>query len=177
MTTTTGILKYSCLSMLYITAALTCRAAQLDDTPVAPLKPSSLLDKSTPIVVTPISVIPYEVASVYFLHLSSKLTPQAKSILDQQVGYLNQYPHALVDLMGHADTQENAPVGSGKAKADMDLGLERAQAVKAYLVSKGISKERVFAKTIGSEGILPADQTPETMATLRVVDTRAHQSN
>ncbi len=70
------------------------------------------------------------------------LLPGAKTILDQVASSLSAYPMAEVAIHGHTDNV-------GGAKYNMKLSQGRAEAVKAYLVSKGIPAPRISTKGFG----------------------------
>ncbi len=62
--------------------------------------------------------------------------------LDEAVEVLQRYPKLRVEIQGHTDDQ-------GPDDKNMTLSQERADAVKAYLVGKGIDAGRVDAKGYG----------------------------
>ncbi len=70
------------------------------------------------------------------------LLPAAKNILDQVAASLLAAPTAEVAIHGHTDNV-------GGAKYNMQLSVGRAEAVKAYLVSKGIAASRITTKGFG----------------------------
>ena len=72
----------------------------------------------------------------YFKAGSSALDGTAKATLDKQAVWLNQYPRWKIKLQGHADD----PGGNGK------VSTQRAETVMNYLVSKGVSADRMWAK-------------------------------
>jgi outer membrane protein OmpA-like peptidoglycan-associated protein len=74
--------------------------------------------------------------------------------LDKKVNLLKKYPAAKILLEGHTDDV-------GNDAYNYRLGLERATAVKSYLVHHGIAAQRL---TVGSKGktepaILNADES------------------
>lgn len=79
---------------------------------------------------------------VNFETAKTALLPTAKDILDQVASSLISSPTAQVAIHGHTDNV-------GGAKYNMTLSIGRAEAVKAYLVSKGISPERITSKGFG----------------------------
>ncbi|MDQ6844439.1 MAG: OmpA family protein [Bacteroidota bacterium] len=74
----------------------------------------------------------------------STLRPQSYSTLDDLVDYLNRKPPERIEIGGHTDN-----VGSD-AK-NLILSLDRAKSIVAYLISKGISNDRLVAKGYGAE--------------------------
>lgn len=79
---------------------------------------------------------------VNFESAKTALLPSARSILDQVASSLLSSPEAEVAIHGHTDNV-------GGAKYNMDLSLGRAEAVKSYLVSKGVAANRVATKGFG----------------------------
>ncbi|MBI4547648.1 MAG: OmpA family protein [Ignavibacteriae bacterium] len=79
---------------------------------------------------------------VNFETAKSTLLPGAKAILDQVAASLSAYPSAEVAIHGHTDNV-------GGAKYNMNLSISRAEAVKTYLVSKGVDASRITTKGFG----------------------------
>ncbi len=65
-------------------------------------------------------------------------------VLDNAVTLMKEYPEVKVEVSGHTDN-------SGDAAANKKLSQERADAVKAYLVEKGIDAARIVAVGYGDE--------------------------
>lgn len=80
----------------------------------------------------------------YFTQDSATLDPVAKATLDKQALWLNNNPQWLVKLQGFADD-------SGSASTMTSLSQKRADAAMAYLVSKGVDPNRVWAKGYGND--------------------------
>jgi outer membrane protein OmpA-like peptidoglycan-associated protein len=91
------------------------------------------------------------------------LLPTAKSILDQVAASLVKSPDAEVAIHGHTDNV-------GGAKYNMKLSIGRAEAVKAYLVSKGITSSRVTTKGFGFTKPIADNSTPEGRAKNRRIE-------
>lgn len=70
------------------------------------------------------------------------LKPEAYAVLDDLVDYLNRKDDERIEIGGHTDNV-------GKAEANMILSTNRANTVRAYLLTKGIAPERVTAKGYG----------------------------
>ena len=77
---------------------------------------------------------------------TNKATIQSKSFtnLNTLVDLLKQYPEANVIIEGHTDNV-------GSAEANKKLSQERAEAVRQYLIDKGIAPERLTAIGYGQE--------------------------
>lgn len=80
---------------------------------------------------------------VYFKQSLSQLLPTSYPELDTLVDILKQYPTLEIELQGHTDNQ-------GVAVLNQKLSEERVDAVKQYLVSKGVSATRLTGKGFGS---------------------------
>lgn len=81
---------------------------------------------------------------IYFAQDSATLDSVAKATLDSQAGWLNKYPSWLVKLQGFSDD-------SGSESSMKKLSQRRADAAMAYLASKGISADRMWAKGYGND--------------------------
>lgn len=81
---------------------------------------------------------------VLFTVDSSSLTPQAMATLDKQATWLQARPAAQITIEGHADEQ-------GTREYNFRLSARRASAVRDYLVTKGISDQRLSTIPYGKE--------------------------
>jgi len=76
--------------------------------------------------------------TVNFAFNQATITPEAAAILNRQADWIRQFPEVRFRVYGHTDL-----VGSNAY--NYSLGLRRANAVVAYLASKGISRSRLEA--------------------------------
>ncbi|WP_208999813.1 peptidoglycan-associated lipoprotein Pal [Stappia sediminis] len=81
---------------------------------------------------------------VFFSEDQSTLSAQARSTLDKQAQWLNKYSRYTVTIEGHADER-------GTRQYNIALGARRANAVRDYLVAKGISDSRLRTISYGKE--------------------------
>ena len=83
---------------------------------------------------------------VFFDLDKSNITGPEASKLDKQVAWLAQNENTSVRVVveGHCDAR-------GTSEYNLGLGKRRAEAVKAYLVSKGVSADRVDTVSYGKE--------------------------
>jgi len=100
---------------------------------------------------------------VNFETAKTSLLPGAKVILDQVASSLSNYPNAEVAIHGHTDNV-------GGAKYNMQLSLGRAEAVKTYLVGKGIPAGRIKTKGFGFTKPVADNSTPEGRAKNRRIE-------
>jgi OmpA-OmpF porin, OOP family len=77
------------------------------------------------------------------------LQESSYAVLDELVAYLVRKDDERIEVGGHTDNV-------GKAASNLTLSLDRANTVRAYLLTKGIDPDRVYAKGYGmSEPIAP----------------------
>jgi len=82
---------------------------------------------------------------VFFETDSTELTPQSRATLDKQAQWLTNYSqYSQFTLEGHADER-------GTREYNIALGARRAQAVRDYLVSRGIQAQRMRTISYGKE--------------------------
>ena len=82
----------------------------------------------------------------FFNQSSAELDDTARTTLDKQAQWLNQYPQWKVKLQGSADDP-------GTPQAQTALSQKRADTVRNYLASRGIAPDRMLAKGYGREKI------------------------
>lgn len=93
------------------------------------------------------------------------INPQSFAELDEVVAMMKVNEKIEIQLEGHTDNQ-------GNAKANMELSQVRVDAVKKYLTSKGIAKDRVKTKAFGGTQPLSKDKTEEARSLNRRVEMR-----
>ncbi|MDR0781651.1 MAG: OmpA family protein [Pseudomonadales bacterium] len=81
---------------------------------------------------------------VFFDFDRSVLKPETIAILDKQAEWLNRYPTVSVRIEGNTDDR-------GTREYNLALGERRANAVRAYLMSKGIAQSRFYTVSYGEE--------------------------
>ena len=82
------------------------------------------------------------------------LSPESEAILTKALNTLQFYPEMKVAIHGHTDN-------TGGAKTNMRLSQARAEAVKVYLMSRGIPGERIETKGFGPYQPIAPNDTPE----------------
>lgn len=95
----------------------------------------------------------------------AKVSNESFDELDIVVSMMKENPKMVIQLEGHTDYQ-------GDPKENMKLSQMRVDAVKSYLLSKGISKSRVKTKAFGGTQPLSRDNTPEAHRLNRRVELR-----
>ena len=85
---------------------------------------------------------------------SSRLTANAKVILNPVADSLAAAPHMRVEIGGHTDAQ-------GSDAFNQKLSERRAQAVKDYLIARGIDASRLASKGYGESQPVDSNETAE----------------
>jgi len=94
---------------------------------------------------------------------SAKIKPESAPILDTAVKVLNENPSVHVRVEGHTDSR-------GTAEYNKALSDRRAASVVDYLVSKGISADRLAGVGYGESAPVAPNDTAENMYKNRRVD-------
>jgi outer membrane protein OmpA-like peptidoglycan-associated protein len=89
-------------------------------------------------------------AVIHFAFNKSDLTDSATAILDEKVAVFRSIPELSIVILGYTDP-------SGTDAYNMALGERRAEATKAYIVSKGIDASRVIIESKGERQQVPTD--------------------
>lgn len=89
---------------------------------------------------------------VNFDHDQATLTADATSILDQAAESLKQWGDIKVEVAGHTDSR-------GSDDYNMALSQRRADAVRTYLIGKGIAADRLTAKGYGESSPVADNDT------------------
>ena len=111
-------------------------------------------------------------ADAFFDFDKSSLKAEGKAKLDDLVGKVKGINLEVIIAVGHTDSV-------GADAYNQKLSVRRAEAVKAYLVSKGIEKNRVYTEGKGEKQPVADNKTKEGRAKNRrveieVVGTRAN---
>lgn len=104
----------------------------------------------------------FDAHEVTFATNRATLTARGKAELDLVVAYLRTHD-VIVILTGHTDAV-------GSARRNEPLSLRRAQAAADYIVSKGITSERLEVRGVGSREPAASDATAAGRARNRRVE-------
>ena len=110
-------------------------------------------------------------ADAFFNFDKSVLKPEGKAKLDDLISKVKDINLEVIIAVGHTDS-------IGSDAYNQKLSVRRSEAVKAYLVSKGIEKNRVYTEGKGEKQPVADNKTKEGQAKNRrveieVVGTRA----
>jgi outer membrane protein OmpA-like peptidoglycan-associated protein len=99
----------------------------------------------------------------------SRINPESYPELELVVNMMKENDDMVIQLEGHTDYQ-------GDESENMKLSKQRVEAVKDYLVSKGIKSKRIQTKAYGGTAPLSRDNTPEAHRINRRVELRILQN-
>lgn len=88
---------------------------------------------------------------VFFGYDQYDLSPEARDVLRRQANWMNIYQDSTAVIEGHADER-------GTREYNLALGARRADSVQAFLISQGVSPNRLRTISYGKER--PIDGRP-----------------
>lgn len=140
--------------------------------PVVVAPPPVAAPKPAPAPVVAATKVTYA-ADAFFDFDKSVIKPEGKAKLDDLVGKIKDINLEVIIAVGHTDS-------IGTDAYNQKLSVRRSEAVKAYLVSKGIEKNRVYTEGKGEKQPVADNKTAEGRAKNRrveieVVGTRANK--
>lgn len=91
------------------------------------------------------------------------ITPNFRSVLDNFAQSLQQNPTTTVTIVGHTDA-------SGSAAVNEPLSLQRADAVRDYLVSRGVASNRITVDGRGAREPIASNDSDDGRARNRRVE-------
>ncbi len=106
---------------------------------------------------------PLVLTGVNFRSGSAQLTPESEAVLDRVAASLVANPAVRVEVAGHTDA-------SGSRALNTRLSLARAEAVRNYLISKGVASDRLVARGYGPDRPVAENSTPSGRAMNRRVE-------
>ncbi len=103
--------------------------------------------------------------NVYFDVDKATIKPESYKQLDELVELMKLKKGMEIEIAGHTDN-------TGSKEHNLKLSQLRAEAVKNYLVKKGISAKRIVAKGYGDTEPIATNDTPEGRAKNRRIEVR-----
>ena len=116
-----------------------------------------------PVAAKPVSEKVTFAADAFFDFDKAVLKPEAKAKLDDLVGKTSAVALEVIIAVGHTDAV-------GTDGYNQQLSVKRSEAVKAYLVGKGIEKNRVYTEGKGEKQPVADNKTSEGRAKNRRVE-------
>jgi outer membrane protein OmpA-like peptidoglycan-associated protein len=105
---------------------------------------------------------------VNFLYNSHELTDEARRILDRVAGVISQQPDLRLEVAGHTDA-------TGDPTYNQLLSMQRAEAVRNYLVAQGVNPKHIGAAGYGGQRPIADNTTSEGLQMNRRVELRRLQ--
>ncbi|MFT3719849.1 outer membrane protein OmpA [Pseudorhodoferax sp.] len=159
------------------TAAKDCDGALVAQAPVAPppapvAQPAPVVKPPAPVPQPPAATKVTYAADAFFDFDKSVLKPEGRAKLDDLVSKIKDINLEVIIAVGHTDS-------IGTEAYNQRLSVRRAEAVKAYLVSKGVERNRVYTEGKGETQPVADNRTADGRAKNRrveieVVGTRAN---
>jgi outer membrane protein OmpA-like peptidoglycan-associated protein len=134
-----------------------------------PTVPGTLANKGCPEIRKEIvEKVNYAAKKIFFVTGSDKILPESYSALNGVVAVLRNDTTLKLSIEGHTDNV-------GKPASNLMLSQKRADAVKNYLVQKGLNANRLDAKGYGQEKPVADNSTPAGKAANRRVELKLSQ--
>ena len=95
-----------------------------------------------------------DLTGIGFLADSAKIDPASEPLLQKAYELLTEYPGLFVEISGHTSAE-------GNADKNMTLSLQRAEAVKAALVKRGIAASRILTVGHGADKPVADNKTDD----------------
>jgi OOP family OmpA-OmpF porin len=151
------------------TAAVGCDGALVPAVAATPTPPPPAAVPPAPPAASKVTFA----ADAFFDFDKSVLKPEGRAKLDDLVSKIRDVNLEVIIAVGHTDS-------IGSDAYNQKLSVRRAEAVKAYLVSKGIERNRVYTEGKGEKQPVADNRTKEGRAKNRrveieVVGTRANK--
>jgi len=93
--------------------------------------------------------------NIRFLQGKADLLLESNTELEHLLAFMREHPTAEIELQGHTDNL-------GDFDLNLKLSRQRVEAVKAFLVSKGIASQRISGKGFGSSRPIANNNREET---------------
>ena len=105
------------------------------------------------------------IEGIRFDNNRATIREESRPLLDQAAATLRSHEALRLEISGHTDNR-------GKREKNLALSLARADAVKAYLVAKGVAAERLRSLGIGPDAPIADNKTREGQAANRRIEFR-----
>ena len=153
-------LKFTAVAAVLILAGCTTKPKETTEAPPVAAPESSSAPTTMQSNIIPGSAEDLRVNvgdTVHFDYDRYQLRDEDRSVLQRQAAWLQKYPQVRVNIEGHCDER-------GTREYNLALGARRANAVKEYLVSLGISTGRVETVSYGKERPVCTESTEDCWA-------------
>lgn len=137
--------SYLARSNKYLTVSENVDAREIGET--------SIIEKNLYLVPLEVGQI-IRLNNIFFDFGKATLRPESYIELDEVVNVLKNNSKMEIEMSGHTDNV-------GSEDANLKLSEDRAKAVKDYIVSKGISENRIISKGYGKSKPITSNDTDE----------------
>jgi peptidoglycan-associated lipoprotein len=140
-------LKFAAIAAALVVAGCASKPKPAPEAPPPAPPPAASTQSQVESTVVPGSVQDFRVNvgdTVHFDYDKFAVTSEDRDILQRQAAWLQKYSQVRVTVEGHCDER-------GTREYNLALGARRANAVKEYLVSLGVSSARVDTISYGKE--------------------------
>lgn len=135
-----------------------------DEEDKCPSRPGPASNQGCPVIAKEVvDRINIAAKNIFFATGSTKLLPKSFKSLDEVATLLKADESLLINIDGHTDT-------TGKREKNLVLSEGRANSVKAYLLSKGITENRMTATGYGPDKAIASNKTAAGRAKNRRVE-------
>jgi outer membrane protein OmpA-like peptidoglycan-associated protein len=157
-----SVTMYSCKTKKVIAKAAPAPVAQEAAPVEAKTEPAPVPEKEEP---APAPKPDYNFTNVQFEFNSDVLKTSSFQSLDQAAAQMKIDPNAKFILNGHSSAE-------GSVEHNMSLSVDRANAVKSYLVNAGVNAANFEVKGFGATQPLAKNDTEESRAINRRVEVK-----
>jgi peptidoglycan-associated lipoprotein len=140
-------LRLAAMAAVLVVAGCASKPKPAAEAPPPAAPPSSSVQSQVESTVVPGSVQDFRVNvgdTVHFDYDKYAIRSEDRDLLQRQAGWLQKYPQVRVTVEGHCDER-------GTREYNLALGARRANAVREYLVSLGVSSARMDTISYGKE--------------------------
>ncbi len=136
----------------------------------ASLNPTYTVNNGLRVAVSEQAVLDAALANriIEFESGKAALTPAGTDVLDQMSAAMQKLKGVKVEVIGHTDN-------AGSRAGNLSLSQARAEAVKAYIVGKGIAADTIAVSGEGPDRPVADNRTPEGKARNRRIEFKVIQ--
>jgi len=125
-------------------------------TPVEPIRTTPLITPDEPAVRGTVFE-PADLAMVYFEFDKSRITEEARGVLERNAAVIKQNPGVIIQIEGHCDER-------GTNDYNLALGQRRAKSTRDYLINLGVDPSALVTISYGEEQPLDVGHNEEAWA-------------
>ena len=107
---------------------------------------------------------------IYFLYYGTDISSESKENLEILAKFMGKHDDYSALIIGHASSK-------GTPKLNMELSMQRAKAVRDFLASEGVDKNKLSIEARGEEDPIASYSTPEGVQQNRRVEIELIRTN